>query len=258
MNAERFLRQVERAGVRVDLSEVYDRPVRGLLTTSNQKVAKGEGQGWLTAILHLAPARASGFQLCASATAGCERACLNTAGRGGIFRRGERDNAIQRCRRRRSHWFIARRGEFLARLDREVAAHARKARKKGFQPSVRLNGTSDVKWENILFEDGRTIFERHPDVVFYDYTKHPQRDVSDIPNYSLTFSLAESNDSDAEQVIERGDNVAVVFHDVPESFMGRPVINGDESDLRFLDPKGVIVGLKAKGKARQDTSGFVR
>ena len=36
-----------------------------------------------------------------------------------------------------------------------------------------------------------------------------------------------------------------------------PVINGDKTDMRFKDPVGVIVGLKAKGKARKDTSGFV-
>lgn len=257
MNADRFQRLVSRHGISVDLEEVFNAPIQGLLTT-NQKVEKGEKQGWLTAIMHLSPAKASGFQVCSSATKGCEAACLNTAGRGGIFAKGETDNGIQRARRRRTHWFFARRNEFLRQLDKEIAAHSRRAARKGFSPAVRLNGTSDILWETILL-DGETLFERHPEVVFYDYTKHPTRDVSDIPNYSLTFSLAEDNDEAAELALQNGNNVAAVFHTLPETFMGRPVFDGDLSDLRFLDPVGVIVGLKAKGKARFDTaSGFVR
>jgi len=246
----------EVAGIEYDLEEVFGAEIRGLLTT-NQKVEKGEKEGWLTAIMHLAPAKASGFQVCSSATAGCEAACLNTAGRGGIFAFGETDNTIQKARRRRTAWYFARRNEFLLRLDTEIGLHVLRAERKGLRPAVRLNGTSDLRWESIRFK-GETLFERWPNVVFYDYTKH-LRDVSDIPNYSLTFSLAENNDAKAELALLNGMNVAAVFHSVPETFMGRPVFDGDLSDLRFLDPVGVIVGLKAKGKARQDrTSGFVR
>ena len=165
---------------------------------------------------------------------------------------------IQRKRRLRTAWYFARRNEFLRQLDREIVAHKLRAARKGFSPAVRLNGTSDIRWESVKL-DGQTLFERHPEVVFYDYTKHADRDVSDIPNYSLTFSLAESNDSKAREALARGLNVAAVFHTVPDEYMDRPVFDGDKSDLRFLDPSGVIVGLKAKGKARQDrTSGFVR
>jgi len=256
MDAVRFQRMAEVAGIEYDLEEVFGAEIRGLLTT-NQKVEKGEKEGWLTAIMHLAPAKASGFQVCSSATAGCEAACLNTAGRGGIFKVGEADNSIQKARRRRTAWYFARRNEFLRRLDIEIGTHVGRAMRKGFSPAVRLNGTSDIRWESVKL-DGATLFERWPNVVFYDYTKH-LRDVSDIPNYSLTFSLAESNESRAELALQMGLNVAVVFHSVPEEFWGYPVFDGDKSDLRFLDPKGVIVGLKAKGKARQDTtSGFVR
>jgi len=257
MDIIRFQRMAEAGGVEYDLEEVYGGEIHGLLTT-NQKVEKGEKQGWLTAIMHLAPAKASGFQVCSSATKGCEAACLNTAGRGGIFTKGEVDNAIQRKRRLRTAWYFARRNEFLLQLDAEIGTHKRRAARKGFQPAVRLNGTSDIRWESVRI-DGQTLFERHPDVVFYDYTKHSDRDVSDIPNYSLTFSLAENNDSKAVEALSNGLNVAAVFHTVPETFMGLPVFDGDASDLRFLDPSGVIVGLKAKGKARQDrSSGFVR
>jgi hypothetical protein len=62
---------------------------------------------------------------------------------------------------------------------------------------------------------------------------------------------------DVRLALSNGMNVAAVFHKVPETYLGRTVINGDETDLRFLDPKGVIVGLKAKGKAKKDTTGFV-
>jgi hypothetical protein len=102
------------------------------------------------------------------------------------------------------------------------------------------------------------LMQSFPHVQFYDYTKRANR--KDLPsNYRLTFSLAENNDAAAEVALRNGINVAAVFHKVPQSYMGRTVINGDEHDLRFLDPVGVIVGLKAKGNARYDTtSGFVR
>jgi hypothetical protein len=257
MDRNRFQRLAAARGIEYDLDDVFERKIEDLLGT-NPKVIKGEKDGWLTAIMHLSPARASGFQVCSNATAGCEAACLNTAGMGGIFKRGEADNAIQKARRRKTAWYFARRDEFMARLDREIQTHCTKAAAKGLRPAVRLNGTSDLRWESVVDEQGRTVFDRHPDVVFYDYTKHPDRDVSDIPNYSLTFSLAEDNDEKAEAALRAGNNVAAVFHSVPETFMGRTVVDGDESDLRFLDPVGVIVGLKAKGRAKKDTSGFVR
>jgi hypothetical protein len=257
MDSTRFLRFAERSGFTVDVDAIFQGKIEGLLTT-NPKVEKGVGSGYATAILHLSPSTRSGFQTCSNATAGCAAACLNTAGRGGIFANGEDDNAIQKARRRRTHWFFARRLEFLEALDREVTAHVRRAARKGLRPAVRLNGTSDIRWEDQRFPDGSTIFDRHPNVVFYDYTKHADRDVSDIPNYSLTFSLAESNMDKALRAMSNGLNVAAVFKQVPTEFLGRPVVDGDETDLRFLDPSGVIVGLKAKGAAKTDKSGFVR
>jgi len=109
----------------------------------------------------------------------------------------------------------------------------------------------------------QNIFEAFPNVQFYDYTKILGRKVKHIPNYHLTFSAADGNDADVAKAIEQGYNVATVFglkktQPMPETYQGRPVFNGDESDLRFLDPKGVIVGLYAKGKAKKDESGFVK
>jgi len=257
---DKFRSIMERRGVEYDEHEVFDAPITRLLSPglSNPKTAKGNKRGYATAILHLSPSVRSGLQTCPKATKGCAAACLNTAGRGGMFLKGTSDNTVQAARRRKTHWFFTRRVEFMERLDREIGNHVALADSKGLVPCVRLNGTSDIRWETVTDDDGLTVFDRHPNVVFYDYTKIPDRDVSDIPNYSLTFSLAESNDSEARLALRCGMNVAAVFRSVPGRFMGRTVVDGDESDLRFLDPEGVVVGLKAKGPAKQDKSGFVR
>lgn len=238
-----------------------------LLTTGNPKIAKGEKLGYLTNILHLAPASLSGFNVCPSSTAGCRAACLNTAGRGGIFKKGEKTNAIQEARIRKTEWFYNGREPFMNQLVREIKSAIKLAAKHGLIPVFRLNGTSDIRWESVSFTyfpsaksapiQYRNIFEAFPTIQFYDYTKHANR--KDIPkNYHLTFSAADGNDLNVMRAIVGGTNVAVVFRELPAEYLGRPVINGDESDLRFLDPKGVIVGLKAKGKAKKDTTGFVK
>jgi hypothetical protein len=154
----------------------------------------------------------------------------------------------------------------MAQLVRDIEEHIRTAEKHGLKPAVRLNGTSDLPWENIRCGDSPNIFARFPDVRFYDYTKVPVRirkRALDIPNYSLTFSLAESNDGNARDAMAAGLNIAVVFavkrgQPLPATYWGRPVFDADVSDLRFTDPAGVICGLRAKGRAIYDRSGFVR
>ena len=130
-----------------------------------------------------------------------------------------------------------------------------------------MNGTSDIAFEKYeVLRNGQTysnIFFAFPEVIFYDYTKILGRKINFIPNYSLTFSAADGNDADVQKAIAQGYNVATVFGikktlPMPETYLGRPVFNGDESDLRFLDPKGVVVGLYAKGRAKKDTTGFVK
>lgn len=235
--------------------------MKKLLTTGNPKTAKGEGAGYLTSILHLAPSTLSGFNTCPMASAGCKAACLNTAGRGGIIKRGETTNIIQKARIRKTLELFNNREAFLTQLVREVENTLRLAEKHGLTPVFRLNGTSDLRWEVMpVIRKGveyPNIMTAFPTVQFYDYTKIAnRRNLS--ANYSLTFSLSESNNADAQEALENGMNIAVVFRKVPESFMSLPVINGDLTDLRFLDPSGVVVGLKAKGKAKKDTTGFVR
>lgn len=238
-----------------------------LLTTGNPKTDKGTKYGYLTAILHLAPHTVSGANVCAHATDGCAAACLNTAGRGGIGLDGDGLNSIQAARIRRTRFFRRDREGFVTMLAREIRNHVKRAERAGLIPAVRLNGTSDLPWERIAFGDHANVFDAFKDVQFYDYTKYPVRlrDTT-IENYHLTFSLAESNHSNAEAALAAGVNVAAVLRvprngDLPATvrFGGRDrrVIDGDVSDLRFIDPDGVIVGLRAKGRAIHDTSGFV-
>ncbi len=234
-----------------------------LLSTGNPKVLKGMSQGYNTYILHLAPADVSGYETCPKRTAGCTAACLNTAGRGGMFKKGENTNVIQEARKRKTRMFFENRAEFMQLLIKDIELAIKQSAKLGLTPVFRLNGTSDLSWEKYEVPGARNIFELFPTVTFYDYTKVLGRKVKDIPNYHLTFSAADGNDKDVAKAIEQGYNVAVVFgikktSPMPESFLGLPVFNGDDSDLRFLDPYGVVVGLYAKGKAKKDTSGFVK
>jgi hypothetical protein len=229
-----------------------------LLTVGNPKLLKGQAQGYLSSVLHFAPADLSGKEVCPKRTKGCTNACLNLAGRGGIFKKGESTNVIQQARIRKTKMFFENRSAFMSQLLNDIVKTIKYAEKKGLIPVFRLNGTSDLSWEKYEILEGRNIFQMFPQVQFYDYTKVLGRKVSDIPNYHLTFSNADGNINDVLAAKQAGLNIAVVFKkELPKTYLGLPVINGDETDLRFLDPKGVIVGLKAKGKAKKDTSGFV-
>lgn len=242
-----------------------------LLSVGNPKTLKGMKEGYNTFILHLAPASLSGYNTCPKATEGCKTACLNTAGRGGMFKKGESTNVIQKARIRKTKMFYENRNEFFNLLVKDITLAIKQSEKKGLIPVFRLNGTSDISFEKYGFTiayDGYTIdyaniFERFPNVQFYDYTKVLGRKVNGIKNYQLTFSAADGNDIDVMKAIAQGYNIATVFGikktlPMPEYYNGLPVFNGDESDLRFLDPKGVVVGLYAKGKAKKDESGFVK
>lgn len=238
-----------------------------LLSVGNPKTLKGMQQGYNTYILHLAPASLSGHNTCPKATEGCKSACLNTAGRGGMFKKGENTNTIQKARIRKTQLFYNDRDQFMALLVKDITLAIKQSAKAGLTPVFRLNGTSDISFEKYsAVRDGivyDNIFSAFSEVVFYDYTKVLGRKVKDISNYSLTFSAADGNDSDVYAAIQQGMNIATVFGikktlPMPEFYNGLPVFNGDESDLRFLDPKGVVVGLYAKGKAKKDTSGFVK
>ena len=207
--------------------------------------------------LNLAPAKISGYEVCASKSKGCEGACLHEAGNP-VFMPQKTLGRVNR-----TLLYFKDRAKFLSMMTREIRNHEINCKKNDLKPVVRLNTTSDIMWEN------HKIFELFPNVQFYDYTKHFNRMIkylkSDMPkNYHLTFSRNEANDFQSTQVLKAGGNVAVVFRkELPESYKGFKVINGDEHDLRFLDQKNVVVGLKEKltlnkaGKLDRDYSGFV-
>ena len=215
------------------------------------KTIKSNKAGFLTGILYLAPYNLSGVNLCPFAkVAGCVDACLNTAGRGAF-------SNVQKARLRKAKLFNDDRGEFMAQLIEDIHKLKREAKKKNLQPVIRLNGTSDIEWENIRAGE-YTIFDLFPDLQFYDYTKNPNR--KNLPaNYDLTFSYSgvESFIKFNRQALANNMRVATVFKILPVEFEGREVINGDDHDARFIEDKNIIVGLKAKGKARKDNSGFV-
>jgi len=223
-----------------------------LLSTANPKIQKGTKLGYLSFILHLAPADLSGRETCPKRTAGCTAACLNTAGRGGMFKRGETTNAIQKARIRKTKFFFEDRDSFMETLFVDIQKAIKFAEKQGLTPVFRLNGTSDLSWEKYEVIAGKNIFECFPDVQFYDYTKVLGRKVKHIPNYHLTFSKADGNDADVAEALMQGMSVVAVYDEIPAG-----VPSADETDLRFLDPKGIMLGLKAKGKAKKDYSGFV-
>lgn len=221
-----------------------------LLGVSNTKTKKGESLGYRTYIMHLAPSTLSGYQVCPMASVGCAEACLNLSGMG-------RFSNVQAARIAKTRWFFEDRGAFLKQLVREVRSAVKSSQKAGLTPVFRLNGTSDIRWETIaVYADNdwhNSIMDAFPTVQFYDYTKIPNR--RNVPaNYHLTFSRSESNH---DQVILSEYNVAVVFDVLPATYLGRPVIDGTETDLRFLDPQGVVVGLIANGKAVDDETGFM-
>ena len=234
-----------------------------LLTEGNDaKTVKGEKIGILTGILYLAPADVSGHEVCPKASAGCKAACLYTAGRGVMA-------PTQQGRINRTLWFFEDRSTFMATLVADITRIVKRASKLGMTPAIRLNGTSDIAWEKIRCErDGvsyRNLMTAFPDVQFYDYTKIAGRKSAlALPNYHLTFSLAEDNDTDAFRAIREGYNLAVVMNlkktdAKPDMWMGFPVVDGDTTDVRFFDPAGGhIVALTAKGDAKGDDSGFVR
>ena len=219
-----------------------------LLTLGNTKTVKGEVMGYQTYIMHLAPSTLSGYNTCPMASTGCAAACLNTAGRG-------RFTTTQEARIRKTKWFFEDRETFMAQLVKDITAAIRKAGREGFVPVFRLNGTSDIRWETVPVGGFRNIMEMFPTVMFYDYTKLQNR--RDLPfNYHLTFSRSEENYAAVDMMMAAGYNVAIVFNELPAVYNGYTVIDGTETDLRFLDEKGVVVGLLAKGKAKKDVSGF--
>jgi hypothetical protein len=226
-----------------------------LLTTNNVKTMKGEKLGYKTYILYMSSYNdnSKGINLCSHASIGCAKACLVGSGLGGLY------TSVQQARRNKSEYFLSNRIEFLNQLVNEITKIVKKS-ENDFIPTIRLNGTTDIRWEKFKLPNGKNIFEMFPTVQFYDYTKNHLRFNQTLPsNYHLTFSRSENNNEKAMELLKRGFNVAMVFNKTPEEYKGFKVINGDETDLRFLDEKNVVVGLKYKnltGKGANNKEAF--
>jgi hypothetical protein len=226
-------------------------PFKLLSIESDAKTTKGSDFGVLTGILYLAPANeaSDAVNLCPMASEECKQACLYGAGMAGVF------PSIKQARVAKTLQYLNDRAGFIAILHADIAKLIVMAEKRGMKPAVRINGTSDLP------QLARDLAQTFPNVQFYDYTKIPAPWKRTLPNYHLTFSYSGNNLADCLDSLAHGINVAVVFSSqrFPETWNGFPVINGDASDLRFIDPVGVVVGLKAKGSAKQmATGGFVQ
>ena len=225
---------------------------------SDSKTIKGQKYGYLTGILYLAPSTTTKYNTCPMAEiAQCADACLYSAGRGAM-------SNVKQSRINKTIYFYEDRQGFMNTLVKNINSLKVTAKNKGLIPLVRLNGTSDIKWENIEFtENGiryNNIFDRFPELQFYDYTKTTNR--TKISNYDLTYSYSGVLNYQKYVTIakNKGMRIAVVFRSVkiiPKMFIGLKVISGDNSDIRHLDDHKVIVALYAKGQAKKDNTGFV-
>jgi len=236
---------------------------------TDPKTRKGKALNRLTGIHYGAPANESGvMNACTDSSEACRESCLFTSGRGGF------DPKVAEARIFRTIMFVQRKPEFWTQTIKDVLALKRAAKRRALLPCIRMNGTTDIPWERVRIKgtgteyDGLTLMEAFPEIQWYDYTKTISRIGHTPDNYYLLASYSENMTMDTmHSIIDGGHNVAVVFRvcehngtcscQLPTEWFGHEVVDGDETDVRFLDKSAVIVGLKAKGKARDDAKGFV-
>ncbi len=218
-------------------------------------IAKAKKQTGLSYLGYLAPASLSGYNVCSHSTPECRMGCLNTSGRAGIEEFAGL-TMIQDARIKKTKLFYEHPEFFMAWLMAEIEAGQRKAKKDGYFFSVRLNCTSDIDWQSVKI-NGKSIFETYPEISFYDYTKNANKFFDKPSNYHLTLSYTGRNWGLCEVILKRGHNVAMVFNvkteaELPAMHNGYKVINGDLTDYRIDDAKGIIVGLKWKRIANRE------
>jgi len=209
----------------------------------------------LTYGLYLSPANTSGYNVCQFATPECKLGCLATSGRAAMdIQSGQ--NIILNARINKTKLFFEEQKFFMNWMVAEIKASQTKAINNNYEFSVRLNLTSDIDWQNVRL-NGQNIFEMFPDVNFYDYSKNFNKFQSKPENYHLTFSYTGKNWNQCKSLLEKGFNIAMVFNvknetQLPAMYEGYKVVNGDATDLRIKDGKGVIVGLKWKRIANKE------
>lgn len=262
-----------------------------LFSTDSAKAAKASGFGYLNAIHYMAPATLGGAgNMCSHYTIACFLNCLGwQSGQASMVKDLDNGtNNVRESRKLKAQLFMQDRANYMNRLARDIIALDKRAMREGLKLCVRLNGSSDLRFERISFEiDAKTskalaayygLLENcdinatyyagrkftlpalFPEIQFVDYTKNPNRLGNAPDNLDLTLSYSVENSADCVKALMAGHNVAMIFDGgLPESFAGFPVINGDLHDLRHLDPKGGhIVGLTPKGRrAKLDQTGFI-
>ena len=238
--------------IKVNKPELFTKP-KNLLSkgATNAKTAKNTLE---TYILYLAPARqnSKGINLCPKAS-GCIKACLYTAGRGKF-------SNVQKARINKANYFVYDKPGFIQQLKSELIKINNKAEKTGSKVAIRLNGTSDIDFIYLLMKYGQINPFELKNLIYYDYTKIPGKVKKYInePRYHLTFSRDETNAEYIPGLLKQGVNVSVVFNgDLPRTYWGFKVVDGDKTDIEMIYNKGVILGLRAKGDAKKDTTGFV-
>lgn len=261
--------QLETKGHSYWSQEPHERKGFKLFGVGNDaKTKKGEKLGVDTAILYLSPASNAtpkGETLCPSAVqAKCLKACLYTAGRG-------RMSSVEMSRLYKTLMYTQLRATFWGMLIREINALAEKSRRAGRTLGIRINGTSDL-----ILPDW--LIGCNPDVQFYDYSKnvdyYNDKSLVRRPNHHVTLSYSGANNEYRHAVLDaamNGHNIAVVFRNreqaekaIAHGWLGFECIDGDETDVRFMDPRatasgqaGYVVALYAKGNAKADRTGFV-
>jgi hypothetical protein len=219
---------------------------------TNSKTAKNTLD---TFILYLSPYNQNSFgiNICPKASAGCIASCLFTAGRG-------RFSNVIHARQNRTEFFMKDKKDFLNMLKNELIKISKNAVLKGQKIAIRLNGTSDLDFIGLIKYHLNFNILDLPNLIYYDYTKIYGKALKykDCENYFVTLSLAENSDLNIiKKALNEGINVSAVFkNEMPGSLLGFPVIDGDKTDIEMINNKGVILGLKAKGKAKKDTTGF--
>ena len=218
--------------------------------------AKTKKNSLKTFILYLAPYNQNDkkINICPSASKGCAAACLFTAGRGKM-------DHTKNARINKTNYFVYNKELFIKQLASEIIRETAKAEKKNEKIAFRLNGTSDQDFVHLLKKYASLdIADLYPTAVFYDYTKilGKVKKYKDHINYYLTFSRAEDNESQTLSALNQGANVSIVFSgELPQYWRGFKVVDGDTSDLVMIYNKNVVLGLRAKGDAKKDKSGFV-
>lgn len=249
---KQILRFINRAKAKIQAGVSYI----GSINSSAKIVKNKKVSDNYTYIVYLAPFKLSGYNVCPDSTPECRAGCLYSSGRVKIECDSNK-SVIRKARIIKTKLLFEQQEFFMRWMIEEMKSYQKKAERDGYAFSARLNGTSDVEWENILV-DGKNIFDHFPNVQFYDYTKSAKRMFSVIQhNYHLTFSYTGRNEADAIKVLKSNRNVAVIYNikkgqPLPDTWNGYPVIDGDITDYRPNDGNGVVVGLRWKKIANRD------